>query len=139
MLVKPHFAARILIVDDEADGAQALGLLLKYRGHAVEIVTDSAACLSSVSDFKPEAVLLDIAMPRLSGYELAKQIRARSEFDPIAIIAVSGYGGPEHRARSLECGCDLHFLKPVDVTTIEAAIVDAIRNRSHIERRDLGS
>jgi CheY-like chemotaxis protein len=123
--------ARILIVDDELDQATVLGKLLKACGYVVQVVTDSAQCLPHLESFKPDVVLLDIAMPRISGYELARQIRAQEETIPI--IAMSGYGDHQHAQWSIEAGCDHHLVKPVKLETLEAAIVHEAEKR-HVSR-----
>jgi two-component system, OmpR family, response regulator len=111
--------ARVLIVDDEPDIAKVLALLLKTRGYAVEVVTDSTQCLSRLESFRPNLIFLDIAMPKISGYDLAKQIRVQGD---VPIIALSGYADREHTQRSIEAGCNQHLAKPVSLATLEAVI-----------------
>src|SRR5690242_16222570 len=120
---------RVLIVDDERDGATALGMLLKLRGFVVEVVTDSTLCVPTLESFRPDVVFLDIAMPNVSGYDLARQIRSKSEFERLAIIALSGYADNAHKAQSIGSGCDDHLVKPVDLTTLEAAIAREMQKR----------
>jgi CheY-like chemotaxis protein len=122
-------AARVLIVDDCPDAGNILGLLLKRAGYLVEVLQDSTHCISHLEMFKPAVLLLDIAMPRISGYALAKQIRARAEFDRVIIIAVSGYADPQHMQWSLDAGCDQHLPKPVDVAALESAIAAIAEKR----------
>jgi len=122
-------SARILVVDDEPDGAKSLGILLRLRGYTVEVLTDSTQCQGLLESFRPDVVLLDIAMPRISGYELATQIRAQREFDRMAIIAASGYTDSEHTRRSLEAGCDFHLAKPVQLAALEIAIARELAKR----------
>jgi CheY-like chemotaxis protein len=112
---------RVLIVDDEPDGARALGMLLKMRGFTVEVETDGTRSLSQVESFQPDVVLLDLAMPAISGYEVCRQIRA-AHANHIAIIAMSGYGDAKHRKLAIEAGCNCHLLKPAGLEAIEAAI-----------------
>jgi DNA-binding response OmpR family regulator len=121
---------RVLIVDDERDGATSLGMLLKMRGYTVEVVTDSTECPARLDSFNPDVLLLDIAMPRMSGYDLAKQIRAQWRFDRVAIIAISGYADQQHTALSLESGCDQHLVKPADLATIETILAQTIEKRT---------
>jgi DNA-binding response OmpR family regulator len=118
---------RILIVENEPDAATTLAMLLKLRGYAVEAVLDSTQCLPHLETFEPHVVLLDIGMPIVSGYDVARQIRAQRRFDDVAIIAISGYGDHPHKAQSLESGCDQHLVKPVDLETLEAAIDGQIK------------
>jgi DNA-binding response OmpR family regulator len=119
--------ARVMIVDDERDSAISLGMLLKLRGYAVEVVTDSTLCLSHLALFKPDIVLMDVAMPRMSGYDLAKEIRARTDFSAVPIIAISGFGDKQHTAKSIESGCNRHLVKPVDLSVIEKIISHEIQ------------
>ena len=127
-------AARVLIVDDERDGATSLGMLLKLRGYAVEVVTDGTQCLTHLESFKPDLVVLDIAMPQVSGYEIAKQIRMKPEFEKIAIVAMSGFADNAHRIRSIESGCDQHLVKPFDLATLETIIIKEIGNKKGLRR-----
>ena len=120
---------RVLVVDDNRDAAQVLRILLKTCGYEVDMVLDSSECLAHLESFKPAVLLLDIGMPRISGYTLAKQIRARQEFARMAIIAISGYADAEHVQQSLDAGCDQHLAKPADLATIEAAIALAVEKR----------
>jgi DNA-binding response OmpR family regulator len=113
---------RVLIVENDRDAATTLAMLLKLRGYEVEIVLDSTECLPHLESFQPDVILLDIGMPKVSGYDLAKSIRGQRRFDHVGIIAISGYGNREYKARSLESGCDQHLVKPVDLDTLEAAI-----------------
>jgi CheY-like chemotaxis protein len=122
--------ARVLIVDDERDGATSLGLLLKLRGHTVEVVTDSMQCLSALEAFKPDVVFLDIAMPRLTGYDIARQIRTLPDYRNIALIAMSGYADNPHKLESINSGCDQHLVKPLQLAEIEAAIFQQLQRRS---------
>ena len=121
--------ARLLIVDDEPDGAKTLGMLLERLGYPVLVVTDSTQCIEQLESFKPDVIFLDIAMPNLSGYDLAGQIRSRPGFEEVAIIAISGYADQEHSERSIDAGFDLHLAKPVQLIALEAAIGDRARTR----------
>jgi CheY-like chemotaxis protein len=120
---------RFLIVDDCPDAGKILGLLLQRAGYQVEITVDSTQCLPLLESFKPDVLLLDIAMPTISGYSLAKQIRARPEFDMLIIIAVTGYADPQHTQWSLDAGCDRHLPKPVDIATLKLTIAGVVEKR----------
>jgi CheY-like chemotaxis protein len=106
-------AARILIVDDNFDAANTTRMLLEYSGHRAEILIDGRECLSRMASFNPDVVLLDIAMPGISGYDLAKQVRSQPQFEKLPIIALSGYADGEYVQRSLDFGCNRHLIKPV--------------------------
>jgi CheY-like chemotaxis protein len=121
---------RVLIVDDNPDVGKVLSILLDQCGYAVDIVNDGLQCLTHVESFQPDVVLLDIAMPKICGYDLARQIRARPEFERVSIIAITGYGGPERAQLSLDAGCDLHLMKPVSLAALESAIAKEIERHT---------
>jgi len=113
---------RVLVVDDNTDAASTLELLLKSLGHEVRVANEGFAALRLAESFRPEVVLLDIGMPGLDGYEIARRLRAsRLEPQP-RIIAVSGWGQSADRERSQAAGFDLHLVKPVDMSELERAI-----------------
>ncbi|MFP3644500.1 response regulator [Paraburkholderia sp. SIMBA_054] len=105
---------RILIVDDNADAAEALAMLLVMRGHEVETRMDGASGLAAVATFSPEIVLLDVGLPDMDGYEVARRLRESDARRDTTLIAVTGYGLPSDRIRSVEAGFDHHLTKPVD-------------------------
>jgi DNA-binding response OmpR family regulator len=108
---------RILVVDDNADAADSLAMLLQVRGDEVRVAYDGEEALAAELDFRPEVVLLDIGMPKLSGYEVARRIRdARGP--GVLIIAITGWGQDEDRQRAHEAGFDHHFTKPVDYAAL---------------------
>jgi CheY-like chemotaxis protein/two-component sensor histidine kinase len=103
---------KVLVVDDNRDTAISCARLLKGLGHDVQTAFDGIAALESARSFKPQAILLDIGLPGLNGYEIAKTLRAEG-FANEMIVAVSGYGQPEDRERSRQAGFDEHLVKPV--------------------------
>ena len=105
---------RVLVVDDNADGAATLSMLLELSGYEVKTAGDGLSALSAADDFRPHAILLDIGLPVLDGYEVAKRIRANQSFEKIVLIALTGYGQPSDRERSQEAGFDHYFVKPTD-------------------------
>jgi len=113
--------SRILIVDDNKDLATSLARLLRILGHEVEVVFDGRKGIEIARSYRPDVVLLDIGLPNLDGYQVARTLREEGFRDTI-IIAVSGYGQEEDRKRSREAGMDHHLTKPVDVKTISALI-----------------
>lgn len=116
----PVIARRVLVVDDNHGAAQTLTLLLKRLwNHEVETVNDGLAGLEKVSGFRPDVVLLDIGLPGMSGYEVAKQIRQLSEGRSLLLVALTGYGQEEDRRKSTAAGFDLHLVKPVTAETIQ--------------------
>jgi DNA-binding response OmpR family regulator len=104
---------RVLVVDDNEDAADSLAMLLTVRGDEVRIAYDGAEAVATENDFNPEVVLLDIGLPKLSGYDVAKHIRSARGGD-VLIIAITGWGQEDDRARAREAGFDHHFTKPVD-------------------------
>ena len=110
-------ARRILVVDDNADAADSLGMLLQVRGDDLRVAYDGLEALQLAGDFDPEVVLLDIGMPKISGYDVARRLR-ESRGDTVFIIAISGWGQEDDRERARESGFDHHFTKPVDVEAL---------------------
>lgn len=104
---------RILVVDDNEDAADSLAMLLAVRGDVVRIAYDGAEAVAAEHDFNPEVVLLDIGLPKLSGYDVARRIRS-ARGDGVLIIAITGWGQDDDRRRAREAGFDHHFTKPVD-------------------------
>jgi two-component system CheB/CheR fusion protein len=114
-----HQPLRVLIVEDHADTAEAMALLLHIHGHAVEAFSNGPTALERAEAEPPDVVLLDIALPGMDGYEVARRLREqRGEKRPL-LIAVTGYGREEDRRRSAEAGIDLHLLKPADMAQLE--------------------
>ena len=107
---------RILIVDDNADAALSLSQLLGMDGHHTQPVFSAEDALSQAITFAPEIVLLDIGLPGIDGYEVARRLRASAL--PVKIIALTGYGQLEDRERTEAAGFDAHLLKPVDFAAL---------------------
>ena len=113
---------KVLVVDDNVDAAESAAMLLRLWGHEVRTVHDGPSVLQAVRDFGPEVILLDIGLPGLTGYEVAKQLRAQPEFESLVLAAMTGYGQDEDRRRSREAGFDLHLTKPLDPQKLEALV-----------------
>jgi DNA-binding response OmpR family regulator len=107
-------------VDDNIDAAITMSMLLKFSGHETTIAHDGHGALAILTDFNPHVAVLDIGLPRMDGYELARRIRA--ERADVFLIAVSGYGQLEDRVRARAAGFDEHFVKPVDPEHLLALI-----------------
>ncbi|HVS36775.1 MAG TPA: ATP-binding protein, partial [Gemmataceae bacterium] len=107
-------ALRILVVDDNRDAANTLGQLLEENGHTVRVAYDGLAALEAEEAFDPDAVVLDIGLPRLDGYEAARRMRARARRRPLLLVALTGYGQEENRLQAQTAGFDHHIVKPVD-------------------------
>lgn len=113
---------RILIADDHRDSANSMAMLMRLGGHEVVVAYDGEEALRSAEEFQPEVVLLDIGMPRLDGYEVARRLRARTRDRHLVLIATTGWGQEENRRRSAENGFDAHLVKPVDHEALLAVL-----------------
>jgi PAS domain S-box-containing protein len=120
---KPWAARRILVVDDNRDSAEMTAALLQAHGHAVRTAFDGGEALARAGEFRPDAILLDIGLPGLDGYEVARRVRSDPAFQGVRLIAVSGYGQQKDRDRSSAAGFDAHLVKPVD----PQAVLDLLR------------
>jgi CheY-like chemotaxis protein len=108
-------AHRILVVDDNVDAATSLAMLLELDGHATQVAHSGADALSSIEGFAPDIVFLDIGLPDISGYEVARQVRAMPNRGTVPrLIALTGWGSEEDRRRAAAAGFDAHLVKPVD-------------------------
>ena len=108
------FSRRILIADDNHDAMETLKLLLEMEGHEIQTALDGVAALALADQMVPEVMLLDLGMPRLSGFELAARVRERPWGSKVTLIAITGWGQAEDRRRSLEAGFDHHLTKPIE-------------------------
>jgi PAS domain S-box-containing protein len=118
----PSAKRRILIVDDNVDLAEGLSTFLAGAGHEVQIAHDGAEALRTAEAFRPEIVLLDIGLPLLDGYEVARRLRRTPGLETIKIVGLSGYGEPKDRERSKEAGFDLYLVKPADLDRVEQVL-----------------
>jgi signal transduction histidine kinase len=116
-----HATLNVLVVDDNRDTAQAEAMLLKMHGHRVSLAHDGRSALELFEELKPDAVLLDIGLPVINGYDVAAQLRERGNAKTL-LIAVSGYGQTEDRERSKRAGFNHHLVKPVDVRELLAIL-----------------
>jgi PAS domain S-box-containing protein len=113
-------ARRILVVDDNTDSAQAIEMLLELAGHHVEVAHDGLLALDVARRLHPDVVLLDIGLPGMNGYEVARQLRSLPEFRDTVLVALTGYGQSQDRRRSEEAGFDHHLVKPVSTDALLA-------------------
>jgi signal transduction histidine kinase len=113
---------RILVVEDNLDSAEAMLLLLRGVGHEVTVVSDGREAVEVARRMQPEVILLDIGLPGMDGYQLARLLRGMPETRAARLIAVSGYGQQKDRKRSQEAGFDVHLVKPVDPSKLTEAI-----------------
>jgi CheY-like chemotaxis protein len=129
---KPGYAQitkrRILVVDDNVDAAVTTSALLRTWGHEVQAAYSGETALEKVRSFRPEIILLDIGMPGMTGYDVAKRLRAEPSAQGIIIAALTGYGQETDRERSWAAGFDYHFTKPPDPTQL-ASLLESPRSR----------
>lgn len=123
--VEPLPARRILIVDDSRDGGESLAMLLRVLGADVGLAHSGRMALECVETFRPDVVLLDIGMPGMDGYEVARRIRANPENRNISLIALTGWGQEEDRRRSVAAGFDHHLVKPADIEQLRQLLTVA--------------
>ena len=125
--------SRILVVDDNADGGQSLTQLLRLAGHHVAFAQSGYRAIELAREFSPTIALLDIGLPGMDGYELAKQLRGIETSHRLTLIALTGYGQEEDRRRTKEAGFDHHLTKPADLKTLFAILLDGVQVRSEPE------
>jgi len=113
---------RILVVDDNRDAAESLGSLLELLGADVRVAYDGSEALRVAAAQKPNVVLLDIGMPGMDGYEVARRLRRQRELRNIMLIALTGWGQDEDRGRSREAGFDYHLTKPADMSVLQSLL-----------------
>ncbi|MEY2800728.1 MAG: hypothetical protein RL513_312 [Pseudomonadota bacterium] len=115
---------KVLVVDDQAASAETLTLLLEMEGFEVRVACDGHHALAAARTFRPEAVLLDIGLPGMSGFEVAARLREDPASRQALLVALTGYGEPESRARAAQAGFDVHMVKPADVDRLLALLAD---------------
>ncbi len=106
---------RVLVVDDNEDSAAGLGILLEMTGNEVRTAHDGIEALGAAESFRPDVVLLDIGLPKMDGYDVARTIRRQPWGERTVLIAVTGWGESSDLLRSREAGFDHHLVKPVDI------------------------
>jgi DNA-binding response OmpR family regulator len=112
----------VLIVDDNRDAANSLGMLLSLMSAEVAVAHDGASALEILPKHLPTIVLLDIGMPGMDGFEVARRIRAHAAGQQVRLVALTGWGQESDRYRIRESGFDLHLVKPADTAAIEALL-----------------
>jgi signal transduction histidine kinase/DNA-binding response OmpR family regulator len=125
---------RILVVDDNADAAESIAVLMQIDGHEVKTVTDAMQALACLNTFAPQVAIIDIGLPSMNGYELAAGIRANRSLPKPLLIALTGYGQAEDFDRSRDAGFDHHFVKPAEMQAIQA-VIDAASEDAEVEER----
>ncbi len=124
---------RVLMVDDNEDVATAMSRLMRILGHDVRVALNGAQALELVDSFRPDVVLLDIAMPKMNGYEVARLLRSHPLGRAMVLVAVTGWGREHDQRRSAEAGFDRHMTKPVDPLALEVFLDSVARRQSAAE------
>ena len=112
-------------MDDNRDGADSLLLILQAYGHEARAAYDGESALRLARSFRPDVVLLDIGMPGLDGYEVARRLRRDGGLGDALLVALTGHGREEDRRLSAEAGFDVHLLKPADLGQLQRLLADA--------------
>jgi CheY-like chemotaxis protein/two-component sensor histidine kinase len=131
----PGPRARVLIVEDNADAAESLAMLLELLGHHVRIVHDGAAALAEARADAPDVMLVDIGLPGMDGYAVARAIRDDAALGAITLVALTGYGREEDRLRTVAAGFDHHLVKPVDIDKLQGLVGTRVATRRQDPRR----
>jgi signal transduction histidine kinase len=118
---------RVLVVDDNVDAAESLGALLTMLGAEVRVVHDGEAALASLGSYRPAVIFLDIGMPAMDGYEVARRLRGREETREAKLIALTGWGQERDRQNSRAAGFDHHLIKPADLGALQAVLRSVAR------------
>jgi CheY-like chemotaxis protein len=111
-------ALRILVVEDTQDAAESLAMLLRLDGHDVAVAYTGPAGVEAAKACEPHVVICDLGLPGLDGYGVAREVRRHPATARALVIALTGYGDPEHRKRSRAAGFDAHLTKPADLDTL---------------------
>lgn len=106
---------RILVVDDNVDAAESAGEILRLLGNEVSVVHEGLAAVSAVEDWHPDVVLLDIGLPDIDGYEVAKRLRQSDHGKDVMLVALTGWGQDQDKQRTSDSGFDQHWVKPVGI------------------------
>jgi signal transduction histidine kinase len=122
LAVEQGLRQRILVVDDNIDAAESLGTMLAYSGHDVRVAHGGVEALSTAREFVPNVMILDLGMPEMDGYAVARAVRSDPKFASTRLIALSGYGQPDDRRRTADVGFDEHLVKPVEHDVLNAAL-----------------
>ena len=113
---------RVLVVDDSPDSLESTSLLLGLMGHLVETAVDGVQAVRIAETFRPEVILMDVALPKLDGYGATREIRTRPWGQSIVIIAVTGWGKDTVHESAVQAGCDAYLIKPLELTDLEAIL-----------------
>ncbi|MDM5181787.1 ATP-binding protein [Massilia sp. DJPM01] len=121
---------RVLVVDDNHDAADMLSELMDIIGHTSRVANDGMRALALAEQFRPEVVFLDIGMPGMNGYETAQRLRAMTHLEPLVLVALTGWGDDNDRARSKAAGFDHHLIKPANLEAVERLLAGLAASRN---------
>jgi CheY-like chemotaxis protein len=114
--------ARVLIVEDNHDAADSLMMLLELRGHRVRVAYDGVAGIESARANAPDVMLVDLGLPGIDGYEVARQVRRDPDLEQVVLVALTGYGREQDKQQSLAAGFHYHLVKPISPDTLHALV-----------------
>ncbi len=115
---RPSVSARILVVDDNDDSAECISIVFEFSGHQTRTAHSGEQALEIARQFLPDLVLLDIGLPGMNGYDVARSLRADPQLAKATLIALTGFGRAEDKQKALEAGFDFHVTKPVEVAVL---------------------
>ncbi len=126
----PAGARRLVVVEDHEDARRMMQILLEARGHTVVTAADGEDALEAIERERPDVALVDIGLPRVSGYEVARRVRARPELDTVVLVALTGYGREEDVKAARDAGFDDHLTKPADPARLDRVLADPRRRQA---------
>lgn len=110
---------RVLLVDDNEDSTEPLSLLLQAKGHEIRVAVEGEEAISLAEAFQPHCVVLDLGLPGMDGFEVARRLRERPYGQSLVLVALTGWSGKDVRTRAAEAGFDYHLVKPVNWEELE--------------------
>jgi CheY-like chemotaxis protein len=120
---------RVLVVDDNEDAAESLAVLLELSGHQTRVANDGESAVRTAHEFRPDVVFLDIGMPGKDGYEVAKELRESAQTRDAVLVALTGWGAKDDRARSRQAGFDHHLTKPAGLAAVDGLLAQLAVSR----------
>jgi CheY-like chemotaxis protein len=113
---------RVLVVDDNRESVETLSMLLRLKGHDTRVAQDGEEAIAVADDYKPHVVVLDLSLPGMDGYEIARKLRERPYGANLVLVALTGWTGQDVRDKAAAAGFDFHLLKPVDWPNLEQVL-----------------
>ncbi len=118
----PTRSLHVLVVDDNQDAAKSIAMLLRMLGHDTRVAHDGTSAMQAALEFVPQVMLLDIGLPVIDGYEVAKRIRQETSLENVVLVALTGYGQESDRRRTREAGFNHHLVKPADFANVQSIL-----------------